>query len=131
MARMTIGQVADKAGIRPSAIRYYESVGLLPKPERVSGQRRYGAAVLLWLAGIRVCQEAGFSVAEMGKLFNGFPRSTKPSERWSELAGAKIAEVDDLIRRATGMKELLTEGIRCGCRSLRECTLLEEKTAEE
>ena len=124
MGQMTIGQVARKAGIRPSALRYYESVGLLPKPRRVSGQRRYEPDVLVWLAGIRVCKEAGFTVAEIERLFNGFPRSVKPSERWRQLADEKLAEVDDLIRRAGIMKQLLTEGIRCECSSLRECTFL-------
>lgn len=123
---MTIGQVAAKAGIRPSALRYYESVGLLPKARRVSGQRRYGPETLEWLAGINVAQQAGFTVAEMKRLFNGFPRSAKPSERWAELAREKLPEVEELIRRAGVMKQLLREGIRCGCASLRECSLLEK-----
>jgi MerR family redox-sensitive transcriptional activator SoxR len=124
MTEMTIGQVADKAGIRPSALRYYERVGLLLKPRRVSGQRRYDPEVLNWLAGIQICQEAGFTIEEIKKLFFGFPRSTKPSQRWRELATDKLAEVDELIRRANTMKQLLSEGIRCGCDSLSECTLL-------
>jgi MerR family redox-sensitive transcriptional activator SoxR len=122
---MTIGQVAAKAGIRPSALRDYESVGLLPKARRVSGQRRYGADTLQWLAGIKLSQQAGFTLAEIKKLFCGFPQSARPSERWSELARKKLPEVDELIRRANIMKQLLEEGIRCECASLRECTLFE------
>ena len=129
MTEMTIGQVAEQADIRPSALRYYESVGLLQKPRRVSGQRRYEPEVLRWLAGIRICQEAGFTVAEIRKLFYGFPRSTSPSERWQELARDKLTEVDELIRRATIMKQLLSEGIRCGCGSLSECTMFSDGTA--
>ncbi len=123
MAGMSIGQVAQKAGIRPSAMRYYESVGLLPKPERVNGQRRYGPEALHWLAAIRVAQQAGFTVGEIKRLFNGFPRSVRPSERWRKLAKKKLVEVDEVIRRATLMKQLLAEGIQCRCESLQECTL--------
>ncbi len=124
MTEMTIGQVAAKAGIRPSALRYYESVGLLPKARRVSGQRRYGPEVLRWLVGIRFSQQAGFTLAEIRKLFHGFARSAKPSERWGALARQKLVEIEALIRQATVMKRLLAEGIRCHCESLRECTLL-------
>ena len=65
-------------------------------------------------------------MGEMKQLFNGFPRSVRPSERWAELARKKLPEVEELIRRAGVMKQLLREGIRCGCASLRECSLLEE-----
>ena len=124
MDGMTIGQVAAKAGLRPSALRYYESLGLLPRPARAGGRRVYGLDVLTWLAGIKVARQAGFTLAEIKKLFNGFPASRRPSERWAELARDKLPEVDELIRRARDMKKLLEEGIRCGCRSFRECTLL-------
>jgi len=126
MSDMTIGQLAQKAGVRPSALRYYEKVGLLPKPRRVGGQRRYGPDALKWLAGIRIAQKAGFTVAEIKRLFFGFPRSARPSERWQELAREKIPEVEELIQRATLMKKLLLEGIRCRCTSLQECSLFRQ-----
>ena len=126
MAEMTIGQVAQKAGIRPSAIRYYERVGLLPKPRRVGGQRRYDRDVLHLLAGIHIGQQAGFTLPEIKQLFHGFPRSTKPSERWQELARRKLPEIEQLIRQANAMKKLLAEGIRCECVSLRKCALFEK-----
>ena len=127
MKEMTIGEVALEAGVRPSALRYYERVGLLPKARRVGGQRRYGPEVLEWLAGIKLSQQAGFTVAEIRHLFYGFRQSARPSERWGELARKKLLEVEALIRRAMIMKKLLAEGIRCRCRSLRECTLLATK----
>ena len=58
-ARMTIGQVAARAGLNTSHIRYYEAIGVLPAPERISGQRRYGVEVLHRLAIIDVAQRAG------------------------------------------------------------------------
>ena len=71
LKELTISQVAQQAGLRTSAIRYYESVNLLPVPKRVSGQRRYNPDVLRRLSFIQVAQAAGFSLAEMQTLFNG------------------------------------------------------------
>ena len=125
MDQMKIGEVAARAGIRPSAVRYYERAGLLPEPRRVSGQRRYGAEVLSLLAGIAVAQRAGFTVAEIKRLFYGFPGEARPSERWAELAREKVTELDDLIRRTRAMKGLLEEGLRCRCSCLDECSLID------
>jgi MerR family redox-sensitive transcriptional activator SoxR len=122
MNKFTIGEVARRAGIRPSAIRYYESVGLLPAPQRVSGSRRYDASVLQRLALIHLAQEAGFSVAEMRTLFTGFAKDTPASQRWHALAQEKLAEVDAWIKRAQGMKRLLEECLlQCRCLTLEEC----------
>ncbi len=126
MGEMRIGEVAERAGVRASAVRYYESVGLLPLARRQSGQRRYGPEVLLRLAGIRVAQEAGFRVSEIRRLFYGFPEDAGLSRRWADLAREKLVEIEDLIRRAREMKRLLETGISCGCSALDECILIDE-----
>ena len=59
---LTIGEVARRTGVATSAIRYYESIGLLPEPERESGQRRYRESVIGRLAFVGVAQSAGFSL---------------------------------------------------------------------
>jgi MerR family transcriptional regulator, redox-sensitive transcriptional activator SoxR len=118
---MTISEVARQAGLRPSAIRYYESVNLLPTPKRVSGQRRYGPDVLRRLSFIQIGQAAGFTLAEMQMLFNGLDGANPLSERWRMLAQQKMSEVDALIERAQGMKKMLENGLNCGCLSLEEC----------
>ena len=124
MSEMRIGEVAERAGIRPSAVRYYERVGLLPEPRRVGGQRRYEPDVLTLLAGIGVAQKAGFTVAEIKRLFYGFPEDARPAERWARLASRKLAELDDLMRRTRRMKSLLRQGLRCRCRGLDECSMV-------
>ncbi len=124
MSEMTIGEIARHAGLRPSALRYYESIGLLPRPRRVSGARRYDPDVLKLLAGVRFAQRAGFTVGEIKRLFYGFPSSAAPAERWRALAERKLSELDDLIRGAHEMQAVLREGIRCGCASFEECTLV-------
>jgi MerR family transcriptional regulator, redox-sensitive transcriptional activator SoxR len=125
MDALTIGEVAHRAGIRPSAIRYYESSGVLPAPRRVSGRRRYEPGVLQRLALIRLAQDAGFTVAEIKSLFSDFAPETPASARWQALATRKLVEVEALIARAQGMKRLLEEGLlRCRCPSLDECARL-------
>ena len=115
MDGLTIGEVARRAGLATSAIRYYERLGLLPAPERVSGQRRYEPDVLRWLAMIEVAQQAGFTLAETRTLLDGFSSEESPSAQWQALARSKLDEVDALITRAQSMRRLLEEGLRCEC----------------
>ena len=128
MESMSIGEVARRAGVRPSALRYYEGIGLLPQPERKSGQRRYDGEVLREvldrLGVVRVAQQAGFTISEIRTLLNGFSENTPPSERWRLLAEEKLPEVDALIERALGMKDLLERGLRCECLRLEDCSLV-------
>jgi MerR family redox-sensitive transcriptional activator SoxR len=121
MTSLSIGEVAARAGIRPSAIRYYESIGLLPEPQRVNQQRRYEPEVLTQLAVVRMAQEAGFTVAEIVTLFHGFEPGIAASERWRALAERKIAEIEALIARAETMRRVLGESLRCNCLTLDEC----------
>jgi MerR family redox-sensitive transcriptional activator SoxR len=121
MMELTISEVAKQAGIRTSAIRYYESVGLLPVPKRVSGQRRYHAAILRRLAFIQAAQAVGFSVAEMQTLLQELDGDEPLSARWQSLAKQKLAEVNTLIQRAQGMRQMLEQGLDCSCPDLEQC----------
>jgi len=119
---LTIGEVARQAGMRSSAIRYYEDIGVLPRPERVyGGHRRYSSRVFQQLAFIQLAQQAGFSMAEIQTLVSGFDEDAPLGVRWRTLAEQKLAELEVLITRAQGMKRLLEEGIRCQCLNLDEC----------
>jgi MerR family redox-sensitive transcriptional activator SoxR len=119
---LTIGEVARQAGLHTSAIRYYEDIGVLPKPARVyGGHRRYSARVFQQLAFIQLAQQAGFSMAEIQTLVSGFDETAPLGVRWRTLAEQKLAELDVLISRAQSMKRVLKEGIRCQCLNLDEC----------
>jgi len=118
---LTISAIARRAGIRPSAIRYYESIGLLPAPRRVSGQRRYAPDALQRLAVIQMAKEAGFTIADMRRLFLGFEASVPASTRWQTLAHQKLAEVEAQIRRAEDMKRVLERRLQCRCLTLEDC----------
>jgi MerR family transcriptional regulator, redox-sensitive transcriptional activator SoxR len=121
MKLFTIGEVAHQVGIQTSALRYYESIGLIAEPSRESGQRRYSDDVLIRLRMIRAAQEIGFSLDEIRTLLDGFSSETPPSERWQTMAQSKLPEVEALIARATAMKQLLEAGLKCECISIEDC----------
>src|SRR5215472_16683896 len=81
MSRLSISDLAHQMRLRPSAIRYYEKLGVLPSPERVSGQRRYDRTVLYRLAVIQQAREAGFALDEIRALFFGFQQGTRADAR--------------------------------------------------
>jgi MerR family redox-sensitive transcriptional activator SoxR len=121
MEDLSIGEVARRAGIQPSALRYYESIGLMPAPRRVSGRRRYDESAVRMLKIVQLAQSAGFSIAEIQVLLHGFSSDTPPAARWQPLASRKIAELDALILRAQQMKRLLETGLNCDCLRLEDC----------
>ncbi len=121
---LTIGAVARQAGLRASAIRYYERIGLLPPPERVNGRRRYRPDAVVALGVIGIAKAAGFTLDEIRTLLDGFSDDTPPSERWKSMARVKLEELDALISRAEGMKALLNEGLACDCLRLADCAVL-------
>jgi MerR family redox-sensitive transcriptional activator SoxR len=118
---LTITEIARRAGIRPSAIRFYENVGLLPTPNRLHGHRRYDERVLERLTIIAAAQQMGFTIAEIGALIHGFSAETPASARWQSLAREKLPEIEARIRRAQGMKRLLEQSLRCECPTLDAC----------
>lgn len=122
-AELTIGEVARQVGAAPSAIRYYEDIGLLPPPARVNGRRRYAPSTLQRLRVIERAQQAGFTLGEIRELFFGFAVGTHPAARWEALARRKLAELEDQCRRIRAMQELLHEGLRCGCLTMEQCTV--------
>jgi MerR family redox-sensitive transcriptional activator SoxR len=122
MPQLTISRVAQQIRLRPSAIRYYERIGLLPPAQRLSGQRRYDPRVLYRLAIIQRARQLGFTLAEIRCLFFGFRDVTRASERWRTLCQTKLAELAHLmdgIKTVRGLlKKLMT---KCQCDTLDQC----------
>jgi MerR family redox-sensitive transcriptional activator SoxR len=127
---LSIGEVAARAGVRTSALRYYESIGLLPAPRRINGRRYYEENILQRLAILQMAQKAGFTISEIDELFHGFDADTPPAERWQAMAHKKMAELDETITRAQQMKSLLEHGLRCTCLRLEECVVVMERACE-
>jgi MerR family transcriptional regulator, redox-sensitive transcriptional activator SoxR len=121
---LRIGEVAQRAGVNTSLIRYYERIGLLPPAERVSGQRRYEPIVLRRLAVIDVAQRAGLSLDEIAGLLD---IGTDPlSERLQDLARRKLPEIEALIERAERVRAWLDTATGCVCQSVDECALFDD-----
>lgn len=120
---LTIGEVAARAGVTASSIRYYESIGLLPEPEREHGQRRYDDSVLGRLAFIGVAQAAGFKLAEIGELIVGAERDGGLAASMRALSERKLPEVEAEIKRAEAVREWLHVASDCGCGTPEECAL--------
>jgi MerR family redox-sensitive transcriptional activator SoxR len=127
---LSIGEVAARAGLRPSALRYYESIGLLPAAKRVNGRRRYEESILQRLAVVQLAQQAGFTMGEIGDFLHGFTADTPPAERWQAMAHKKLAELEAVITKAEQMKRLLEHGLRCDCLRLEECVVVMQRGCE-
>ena len=122
MPLLTISQVARQIGLQPSAIRYYERIGLLPPAQRLSGQRRYDTTVLYRLAIIQRARQLGFTLTEIRQLFFGFRDFTRASERWRTLSRRKLAELDQLMDGIKSVRALLMKLMaKCRCATLDEC----------
>ena len=123
MADLTIGEVARRAGVATSSIRYYERIGLLPTPDRLAGQRRYDAAVLGRLGFIGVAQSAGFKLREIKALVEGVDSADGMGEQMRSLSSQKLGEVEALLERTRAMKGWLEVAQECGCASPADCAL--------
>jgi DNA-binding transcriptional MerR regulator len=124
MAGLMIGKLARRAGVAPSALRYYEKAGLLPPPARSSNRRRYDPAVLGRILVILLARDAGFSVSQIRTFLNGFPMGTRPALRWRALAKRKIEELDELSARISQMRSILSASFNCECARLEDCERL-------
>ena len=118
---MKIGELAGRSGLNASAIRYYETRGLLPAPHRTGGQRRYPANALDRVLLIRFASEMGFMLSEIKVFLNGLRDDAPVGPRWKKLAHRKIQEVQRGIQRARRLKSLLEHLLHCRCISLEVC----------
>ncbi|HEV8460444.1 MAG TPA: MerR family transcriptional regulator [Gaiellaceae bacterium] len=115
---LTIGELAARTNRAASAIRYYEEIGLLPAPARVSGQRRYAPETIRTLAVIDTAQHAGLTLEEIKPLLAG-----DASEELRRIAERKLPEVEAQIARAEVVRAWLEAAARCECPSLDDCPL--------
>src|SRR4051794_21144219 len=118
---LSISEVANQSGLRPSAIRYYEQIGILPPAQRVSGQRRYDVTTLHRLVVIQRARQTGFTLTEIKQLFFGFRAGTPPSVRWQKLKKRKIVELEAMLEHIQTMRALLEQQGKCRCTVLEEC----------
>jgi MerR family redox-sensitive transcriptional activator SoxR len=118
---MKIGELASRAGLNASALRYYERCGLLAAPYRMGGQRVYSDDVIYRVLLIRFASDMGFTLAEIKLFLNGLRDNAPVGFRWRKLAHRKIKEVNATIRRSNQLKSLLEHLLECQCGSLQLC----------
>lgn len=121
---LTIGAVADRTGIAPSALRFYEREGLIRSTRTSGSQRRYERDVLRRLAFIRVAQTVGLGLPEIRDSLADLPSERTPTKAdWDRIARAWRPQLDERIAALTRLRDQLGECIGCGCLSLRGCAL--------
>jgi DNA-binding transcriptional MerR regulator len=115
---LTIGELARRTGVSASALRYYEDLGLLPPPARISGQRRYPESWARLVGAILLYSDAGFTLAEQKALM---ARRASASGERRQLMQRKLAELDEQIARAQAAREAISHGLRCPHEDITQC----------
>jgi MerR family redox-sensitive transcriptional activator SoxR len=123
-AMLTIGQVAARSGVAPSALRFYEAEGLIASERSDGNQRRYARGVLRRVAVIQAGRAAGIPLASIREALSVLPAGKSPSQRdWARLSKAWRDDVDARIALLERVRDDLASCIGCGCLSLRSCRL--------
>src|SRR5919202_5441117 len=124
MELLTIGQVSARAGVAPSALRYYEDQGLIAATRTAGGARRYPRTVLRRLAFIRAAQNVGLSLTEVRAALATLPEGRPPTARdWARLSRGWRDRLDEQIAALQQLRDGLDSCIGCGCLSLGRCAL--------
>ena len=124
MDLLAIGEVARRSGMAPSALRYYEDLGLIAATRTAGGARRYPRSVLRRLAVIRAARNVGLSLPEVREALETLPPDRPPTTTdWARLSGEWRDRLDEQIAALTRLREGLTSCIGCGCLSLDRCAL--------
>ena len=118
---MSISELAEAFGMRPSALRYYERLGLLAPAGRSSGRRLYDKVAENRLAFIVSARASGFTLAEIGGLIAAASKGTAPGKLWREAAKLKRHRIDREITRLQATRRSLDRKGACRCRTIRAC----------
>ena len=121
---LTVGEVAQRSGVAPSALRYYEAEGLITATRTTGNQRRYPRSVLRRVAVIKVAQRMGVPLAAIAEALQALPAGRTPTVAdWRRLSARWRDDLDERIRTLTALRDQLDGCIGCGCLSLKVCPL--------
>jgi MerR family redox-sensitive transcriptional activator SoxR len=122
--RFSVGELAARAGVATSALRFYEANGLIESERNGSGHRRYRADALRRVAFIRVAQRIGLSLGEVASALGSLPSQRTPTrDDWNELSSRWLPRIDEQIATLEMLRDRLDGCIGCGCLSLDTCEL--------
>ena len=123
--QLAIGELSERTGVAPSALRFYEAEGLIESTRSEGGQRRYVRATIRRVSFIRVAQQLGLTLSEIRDALSNLPDGRTPTEEdWARLAEAWRPRIDERIRMLERLRDRLDGCIGCGCLSLKTCALL-------
>lgn len=121
---ISIGELAARSGVAPSALRFYEAEGLIEAERSTSGRRRYARSTLRRVAFIRAAQRVGLSLEEIRVALRTMPTNRTPTKAdWARLSRRWRRRLDEEIEALVRLRDGLTECIGCGCLSLQKCRL--------
>lgn len=124
MPWLTIGELSSRSGVAASALRFYETKGLIASQRTDGNQRRYPRATLRRVALIRAGQEVGLSLAELADALGRLPHDKTPTKNdWERLSKAWRTRLDSQIAELLALRDELTDCIGCGCLSLKSCAI--------
>jgi MerR family transcriptional regulator, redox-sensitive transcriptional activator SoxR len=121
---LTIGQLAHRSGVAHSAIRFYETKGLIASDRTTGNQRRYAQSTLRRVAFIKTAQRVGLTLDEIKQAMSTLPDGRTPTKAdWHRLSREWRPRLDEQIRRIELLRDKLDGCIGCGCLSLKSCAL--------
>ncbi|USD36828.1 redox-sensitive transcriptional activator SoxR [Ferrimonas sp. SCSIO 43195] len=121
---LSVSEAADRAGVAASALRFYESRGLIRASRTAGNQRRFHPSVLRTISVIRVAQKLGLTLEEIGQALASLPDERPPNKRdWERLSARWKNQLDQRIENLQRLRDNLSGCIGCGCLSMRSCAL--------
>ena len=122
---LPIGALAERTGVAPSALRFYETEGLLHSIRTDGGQRRYHRDAIRRVSFIRVAQQVGLSLEEIRDALESLPNNRTPTEKdWHRLSTSWRPRLDEQIALLERLRDKLDACIGCGCLSLPICHIV-------
>lgn len=127
---LSIGALSARTGLAVSAIRYYESEGLVHPWRNDGGQRRFERSDIRRLSFVMIAQKFGFSISRIRDVMQRLPEKRTPTPAdWNKISVEFRAELDDRIAALERMRDKLDGCIGCGCLSLKACKLYNDDDA--
>ena len=121
---LTIGALSERTGVATSALRFYEARGLISAERSDGGQRRYPRDTLRRVSFIRIAQQVGLSLEEVGEALASLPQNRTPTQKdWERLSASWRPRLDAQIAMLERLRDRLSGCIGCGCLSLKVCRL--------
>ena len=122
---LTIGAMSRRTGVAASALRFYEAEGLIYATRTAGGQRRYARASIRRVSFIRIAQQVGLTLEEIGAALASLPDNRTPNQQdWQRLSHSWGPRIDAQIAMLERLRDRLGSCIGCGCLSLRACRLM-------